>query len=76
MIMAAAYARGQELLAKRRLAHRHLWTAMVAYAVDPMAESNLLSPEFMVTPPMTGCIICEEDFSPEMLDRPCPGDPQ
>ena len=55
----------------------HVWIAVVGYRViPPLTGMTLLDVDSMVVPPQVGCYRCEQEYTPQVADQPCPGDPQ
>lgn len=56
---------------------RHLWTAIVAFAVTPpMTDGAVLDSENIVSRPTVGCYICEGRYTPGAENTRCPGEPK
>lgn len=64
-----------ELLARAERSGEHLWTAVLAFTVDPTDDEPVFDAENLVGPVMVGCYRCEEPYVPRLLHRRCKGDP-
>lgn len=59
----------------------HLWTIVTCYRVDPAqwtdpAHTPTLDHESLLTVAGPGCFYCEEEYTPRVAMRRCPGDPR
>lgn len=55
----------------------HLWIVASMYQVKPRLNGEYhLDTENLLTIEGPGCLHCEEDWSPQVEARPCPGEPE
>lgn len=55
---------------------QHLWATFGVWRVaDPAATRFHLDLENLLTLEGPGCFLCEQQYTPELAARPCPGDP-
>jgi hypothetical protein len=54
----------------------HLWIVAGVWRVaNPTAEQFMLDTENLLSLEGPGCYVCEEDYSPDLAMRRCPGEP-
>jgi hypothetical protein len=54
---------------------RHLWTAILAFKTDPLAERAVFDTTTLISGPKLGCYLCEQPWSEEIHGQKCPGEP-
>jgi len=71
-----------EALADKEIAeatkeHRHYWTAVVMYKVNPpLKDGSVLDLENLRSRPAVGCFICERVYGEAGLGARCKGEPR
>lgn len=51
----------------------HMWCVVVLYLVNPDSELHMLDRENLTRVDGPACFVCQQDYSPEVASRPCPG---
>lgn len=54
---------------------KHLWIVAGMWSVNPTAERFELDTENLLNLTCPGCFWCEQEYTPGLACRPCPGEP-
>jgi hypothetical protein len=59
---------------RSRLFGEHQWVIVAGYHVDP--RNPAMHPENLISVEGPGCRVCEQNYTPELAERRCPGEPR
>lgn len=67
----------EQEMAEATREHRHYWTAVVMYKVNPpLTDGSILDVENLRSRPAVGCFICERAYGEAGLGARCKGEPR